>query len=1043
MAKYDASIRFNTEIQTKTLDRQLIQVQNRIAKLSRSASRLTDELRNMERIKIPTKEFADAQKQIDETKLKLIDLNARREKFVKTGGKTDSKTFKSMEYDAEQLINTIKVVKSEMESMKEDGSAYLTIPEIKKTPEYLEKSEKLSEINAKLAEQSARYSEIESKKEKLTAASEMNASAEKKVGNEAAKSSKKTSGWLDSFEAKAKSTGEKVHGLASKVKGAASAFTKFASGTRKSSGLLGSFASRLKGMALSLFVFNWITKGWNAMISAIRDGTQSVAKYSSDVNAKMSSLSSAVATLKNSFASLAAPIISAAAPALTSFINMMTAAINKINQFISALTGKSTWTKATTQVVDYAGGLNSAANGADKAAKAAKKLKNQLQSFDELNVISSNDSGGGSGGSGGGGSVSDMFEEVPIDSGIKNLADDIKAAINSGDWEGLGETIRSKITSTVGKIDWESAYKKAKNFGTGFASFLNGLFSNDKDGNNVFTATADIIAGALNTAINASLGFTGTFDFEQFGRNLASGVNRFFRKFDFEECAQAINGWVDGLWGFVIGFFGGLSYKDIFNGLKTFLTNLSPKTIATIIGIATIKKFGKRIVSAISNNVGDIGGQLAGEIGKKVGSIAITAGMVVAVTAISFKIAKSLSKYFFDWYNEKYGTNYDTSKIDDMSFLDIVLSGINLSFDKNGNIQLLGLENLKNLFPENKLVNFFYSILSGAMNKAWGKLLTGGILQYPDSEDSEYKIQSDKGAGIGAGAKSLKVSAEVTSVKDSVPKNKKTLSDYTANLYKSVDSIKIADKTLENYAAEIYGSKDKIKPSDKVLDKYTAALEWNNDKIKVKDKTLENYTANLSSNKDNIKRNDKSLKNYEADISKNKDQIKSRDKKLNGYKANVSTYSDSIKGTKVLGGFTAKLTSFVNGISGPRALDFIANIKGVNGKANGGIYSGGMWHNIASYAVGTTNAPTGQMFIAREAGPELVGTIGNHTAVMNNDQIVASVSDGVYRAVKSAMGNGQSVNVTFSVEGDPRGIFKVTQEQAREYTARTGRPAYT
>ena len=45
--------------------------------------------------------------------------------------------------------------------------------------------------------------------------------------------------------------------------------------------------------------------------------------------------------------------------------------------------------------------------------------------------------------------------------------------------------------------------------------------------------------------------------------------------------------------------------------------------------------------------------------------------------------------------------------------------------------------------------------------------------------------------------------------------------------------------------------------------------------------------------------------------------------------------------------------------------------------------------------------PTGQMFIAREAGPELVGTIGNRTAVANNDQIVESVSRGVYEATIS------------------------------------------
>ena len=46
---------------------------------------------------------------------------------------------------------------------------------------------------------------------------------------------------------------------------------------------------------------------------------------------------------------------------------------------------------------------------------------------------------------------------------------------------------------------------------------------------------------------------------------------------------------------------------------------------------------------------------------------------------------------------------------------------------------------------------------------------------------------------------------------------------------------------------------------------------------------------------------------------------------------------------------------------------------------------------------------TGQLFIANEAGPELVGRFGNQTAVMNNEQIVAAVSEGVYRAVSQAM----------------------------------------
>lgn len=48
----------------------------------------------------------------------------------------------------------------------------------------------------------------------------------------------------------------------------------------------------------------------------------------------------------------------------------------------------------------------------------------------------------------------------------------------------------------------------------------------------------------------------------------------------------------------------------------------------------------------------------------------------------------------------------------------------------------------------------------------------------------------------------------------------------------------------------------------------------------------------------------------------------------------------------------------------------------------------------------------GQMFIAREAGPELVGKIGNTNAVMNNNQIVQSVSQGVAAAVSSVLGSG-------------------------------------
>jgi hypothetical protein len=69
--------------------------------------------------------------------------------------------------------------------------------------------------------------------------------------------------------------------------------------------------------------------------------------------------------------------------------------------------------------------------------------------------------------------------------------------------------------------------------------------------------------------------------------------------------------------------------------------------------------------------------------------------------------------------------------------------------------------------------------------------------------------------------------------------------------------------------------------------------------------------------------------------------------------------------------------------------------------ATGGIYANGRWSKVQSYASGGLIGSRGQMFIARESGPELVGTLGGHTAIMNNDQIVASVSSGVARAISN------------------------------------------
>lgn len=88
-------------------------------------------------------------------------------------------------------------------------------------------------------------------------------------------------------------------------------------------------------------------------------------------------------------------------------------------------------------------------------------------------------------------------------------------------------------------------------------------------------------------------------------------------------------------------------------------------------------------------------------------------------------------------------------------------------------------------------------------------------------------------------------------------------------------------------------------------------------------------------------------------------------------------------------------------------------------EAGGGMYAG------MNFATGGF-PDEGELFMAREAGPELVGRIGNRTAVANNDQIISGIRQGVYEAVSQAMGNQSGGEVVLKLDGDvlARGVSK-------------------
>lgn len=91
-------------------------------------------------------------------------------------------------------------------------------------------------------------------------------------------------------------------------------------------------------------------------------------------------------------------------------------------------------------------------------------------------------------------------------------------------------------------------------------------------------------------------------------------------------------------------------------------------------------------------------------------------------------------------------------------------------------------------------------------------------------------------------------------------------------------------------------------------------------------------------------------------------------------------------------------------------------------------FGGLQWLNVPQIpylAEGRYGINAGQLFVARESGPEMVGKMGSHTTVANNDQIVEGIEAGVYNAVIQAHavtgGGGESdrpIELTINLDGE-------------------------
>jgi hypothetical protein len=309
----------------------------------RKVEKLREALEAYAETKIPTQAYAEIRNQIEKTEQKLTALLERQQKFLDTGGRTNSSTYKKMQYDIEQLNNSLKYAKGELKDLEDSGGAFTLGKDTDKFSQmydkYATEAKKLKQMNESLGISYNRVkNEFEEYKKRLLGidgASKKATNSTKKLGIQMKKSQKPT----------------KKYGEA------------------------------LSGVVRRLVMFRLLRSTISLAFRSAREGMENLAQYSPETNKAISNVLSSLTQLKNSFATAFSPIAEYASPVLVEFISLLSEAVTWTSQFFAALTGKDTYTKATKVEEDYGAALKESNKQIKAQEKANKKL---TYSFDEL-----------------------------------------------------------------------------------------------------------------------------------------------------------------------------------------------------------------------------------------------------------------------------------------------------------------------------------------------------------------------------------------------------------------------------------------------------------------------------------------------------------------------------------------------------------------------------------------------------------------------------------------------------------------------------------
>ena len=309
----------------------------------RKVEKLREALVAYAETKIPTQAYAEIRNQIEKTEQKLTALLERQQKFLDTGGRTNSSTYKKMQYDIEQLNNSLKYAKGDLKDLEDSGGAFTLGKD----------TDKFSQMSDKYATEA----------EKLKQMNESLGISYNRVKNE-----------FDEYK-------KRLLGIDGASKKATNSTKKLGIQMKKSQKPTKKYGEALSGVVRRLVMFRLLRSTISLAFRSAREGMENLAQYSPETNKAISNMLSSLTQLKNSFATAFSPVAEYASPVLVEFISLLSEAVTWTSQFFAALTGKDTYTKATKVEEDYGAALKESNKQINAQEKVNKKL---TYSFDEL-----------------------------------------------------------------------------------------------------------------------------------------------------------------------------------------------------------------------------------------------------------------------------------------------------------------------------------------------------------------------------------------------------------------------------------------------------------------------------------------------------------------------------------------------------------------------------------------------------------------------------------------------------------------------------------